>query len=126
MEEIGTTIPKYQPLQVLWCSLYDYARQTILSHTIRSLPKHQHLHCNLKFIKLGSETLLIRPYKVLPFTTKILCGRHFFFLLYFFPSFSLHTFHGLAGASVNPGSFSNSLFVHSLLCLTTHLFLHGS
>ena len=31
MEEIGATIPKYQPLRVLWCPLCDYARRTILS-----------------------------------------------------------------------------------------------
>ena len=35
MEEIGATIPKYQPLQVLWRPLYDYARQTILTRQIR-------------------------------------------------------------------------------------------
>ena len=34
MEEIGATIPKYQPLRVLWCPLCDYARRTILSRPI--------------------------------------------------------------------------------------------
>ena len=34
MEEIGATIPKYQPLRVLWRPLCDYARQTILSRPI--------------------------------------------------------------------------------------------
>ena len=35
MEEIGATIPKYQPLRDLWRLLCDYARRTILSHPIR-------------------------------------------------------------------------------------------
>ena len=35
MEEIGATIPKYQPLRVLWRPLCDYARRTILSRQIR-------------------------------------------------------------------------------------------
>ena len=35
MEEIGATIPKYQPLRVLWRPLCDYARRTILSRPIR-------------------------------------------------------------------------------------------
>ena len=34
MEELGATIPKYQPLQVLWRLLCDYARQTILFRLI--------------------------------------------------------------------------------------------
>ena len=51
-----------------------------------------------------------------------------FFLLCFFLSFFYfhHTlFRGLAGVFVNPGSFSNSLFIHSLVCLITHSFLQG-
>ena len=35
MEEIGATIPKYQPLRDLWRPLCDYARRTILSRPIR-------------------------------------------------------------------------------------------
>ena len=35
MEEIGATIPKYQPLRVLWRPLCDYTRRTILSRLIR-------------------------------------------------------------------------------------------
>ena len=34
MEEIGATIPKYQPLRDLWHLLCDYAQQTILSRLI--------------------------------------------------------------------------------------------
>ena len=35
MEEISAIILKYQPLQVLWRLLCDYARRTILSRPIR-------------------------------------------------------------------------------------------
>ena len=52
--------------------------------------------------------------------------RQLFFLSFF--HFHLHRtlFRGLVGAFVNPGSFfSNSLFIHSLVCLITHSFLHG-
>ena len=35
MEDIGATIPKYQPLRDLWRPLCDYARRTILSRPIR-------------------------------------------------------------------------------------------
>ena len=41
----------------------------------------------------------------------------------FFVSFSSHTFRGLAGACVNPGSFS--LLVHALVRPITHSFLNG-
>ena len=34
MEDIGATIPKYQPWRVLWRPLCDYARRTILSRPI--------------------------------------------------------------------------------------------
>ena len=34
MDEIGATIPKYQPLRDLWRPLCDYARRTILSRPI--------------------------------------------------------------------------------------------
>ena len=48
-----------------------------------------------------------------------------FFLVCFF-DFHRTLFHRLAGACVNPGSiFSNSLFVHSLVCPITHSFLDG-
>ena len=35
MEKIGATIPKYQPLRVLWHPLCNYVRRTILSRPIR-------------------------------------------------------------------------------------------
>ena len=106
MEEIDVTIAKYQPLRVLWHPLYDYTPRTILSCPIHPFTRElvpslfEDRINNLKFITIGSAILLIRPYKVLPVTTKIFT-RH-------------HTFHGLAGAWVNPRS-----FVHSLVYLIT-------
>ena len=51
-----------------------------------------------------------------------LCARRFF--LCFFVSFSSHTFSWACGSLREPQEyFSNSLFVHSLLCQITHLFL---
>ena len=58
-------------------------------------------------------------YKWLPSMNNIFTRVSFFSSL--FLSFSSHTFRGLAGAYVNPGSFS--LFVHSLVCPITHSFL---
>ena len=50
-----------------------------------------------------------------------LCVRRFFLCFIF-----IAHFRGVAGACVNPRSiFSNSLFVHSLLCQITHSFLNG-
>ena len=75
---------------------------------------------NLKFIEIGSASLLIWPYKILPFTTKFIRGSSFFLCSFIFIAYF---FCGLAGACVNPEVlFSNSLFVHSLVCLITHPF----
>ena len=61
------------------------------------------------------------PYKLLPSIKNILGARCFFSCFIFIARF----YHGLAGACVNPGSiFSNSVFVHSLLCQITHSFLN--
>ena len=38
---------------------------------------------------------------------------------------SLHTFCGLAGTCMNPGSFSNSLFMYVLVCPISLLFPNG-
>ena len=51
---------------------------------------------------------------------------HVSFLLYFtfLLSFSSHTFCGLVGACMNPGSVSlSSLFIHSLVCQIIYSFL---
>ena len=55
--------------------------------------------------------------------------KHFYacvVFLCFFVSFSSHTFSWACGSLREPWKFfSNSLFVYSLLCQITHLFLHG-
>ena len=63
---------------------------------------------------------LFGHYKGLPSMNNIFT-RASFFKFYF--HFYCTLFHGLAGAYVNPGSFS--LFVHSLICLITYTFLDG-
>ena len=57
---------------------------------------------NPKLIEIGSAILLIRPYKVLPVTTKIFMQHRFFFLSFIFIA---HFFCGLAGACMNPRNF---------------------
>ena len=59
------------------------------------------------------------PYKHPPSIKNILGARCFFSSLF---HFHCTLFCGLAGACVNPGSFS--LFVHSLVCQITHSFLN--
>ena len=69
---------------------------------------------NLKFIEIGSASLLIWPYIVLPFTKTFYTAVCFIFIAHFL------------WACVNPRSFIFQFsFVHSLVCLITHLFLHG-
>ena len=60
-------------------------------------------------------------YKGLP-SMNIIFTRMSFFSC-FFVHFHHTLFHGLAGACVNPGSFS--FFVHALVCPITHSFLNG-
>ena len=68
---------------------------------------------NPKFIKnIGSATLQIQPYKVLPSIKTFLSFFYF-----------LHTFCGLAGNCMNTRT--NSHFVHSLGCQIIHVFLDG-
>ena len=85
MEEIGATIPKYQPLRVLWRPLCDYARRTILSRPIR--PFTRQLVPSLfeeSISRIYAATLPIQPYKCLPVTTKFFTRQSFFFFLSFF------------------------------------------
>ena len=62
-------------------------------------------------------------YKGFPSMNNIFTCTSFFLLCLFVYFFHFHCIRGLAGAYVNPGSFS--LFVHSLVCLIVHLFLYG-
>ena len=124
MEEIGATIPKYQPLQVLWHPLCDYAQRTILSHPIRLFTRQlvpslfEYINI-LNLIHISSTILLIQPYKCLPVTIKIFMQQLFFSL------FSSHTFSGACGSFCEPWKFFQIHFIHSLVCLITHSFLHG-
>ena len=113
MEEISATIPKYQPLQVLWCPLCDYAQRTILSHPIRPFTRELHTFIVgriniLKLIEIGSAILLIQPYKCLPVT------KHILFLW-------------ACGSFRKPRKFFQTLFlyIHLFVKYVTHSFLHG-
>ena len=118
MEEIGAIILKYQPMQVLWRLLCDYARRTILSCLIRLFTRElvlssfeesiTRLHRN--WFSHSSDT----AYKVLPFTTKILCSSLFFFLY-----FHCTLFRELVGACMNPGSFFKLSFC-TFTCLSNN------
>ena len=78
----------------------------------------------LKLIDIDSAILLIQPYKCLPVTTKIFMRQLFFLLSFFY--FHCTLFSGACGSFREPQKFfSNSLFIHSLVCLITHSFLHG-
>ena len=124
MEEIGLTIPKYQPLQDLWRQLCDYARQTIHSHPIHPFTRQlvPSLFEESISLEIYSAILLIVNAFLSP--QKILCGSRFFFLTFF--HFHHTLFSWACGSFREPQKFfSNSLFIHSLICLITHSFLHG-
>ena len=114
------------------CEFYDARCATThdepsLHARFAHLLENWYLRCSLfeESITQSSSAILLKwPYKVLPFTTKILRGSRFF--LYFFLSFSLHIFSWACRSLREPRKFfSNSLFVHSLVCILTHSFLHG-
>ena len=65
-------------------------------------------------------SFLFGHYKGLPSMNNTFTRTSFFSCLFHFIA---HFFRGLAGACVNPGSFSS--FVHSLVCPITHSSLHG-
>ena len=126
MEEIGTTITKYQPLRVLWRPLCDYARRTILSCPIHpftrqlvpSLFEESISQSSWKSIQPFFRYSLINAFLS---PQKILCGSRFFLSF-----FHRTLFSGVCGSFREPRKFSsNSLFIHSLVCLITHSFLHG-
>ena len=126
MAEIGATNPEYQPMRVKW---RPFVRPRSKNH-----PPGTHspvYYTNGTFIvsRIADSTLVVivfpsslcAPYKGLPSINNIFMRTSFFLCFYFFH------FHRtfLAGAYVNPGRFfSNSLFVHSVLCQITHSFLN--
>ena len=131
MEEIGATIPKYHAAIVSF--MVPVVRLRMMNHPF---PPNSPVYWRIstfidrrinipKLIEISSAILLIQPYKCFPVTTKNFMRQSFlsFFLSSFI--FIAHFFRGLAGAFVNPGSFLNSLYIYSLVCLITHSFLHG-
>ena len=131
MEEIGATIPKYQPLQVLWHPLCDYARRTILSRPIRPFTRQLVPSLFEESISRSSSTL-IQPFfwysliNAFLSPQKFLHSSRFFSLFVCFFYFHCTLFSGACRSFREPRKFfSNSLFIHSLVCLITHSFLHG-
>ena len=82
---------------------------------------------DLRFFAINHIAFPQAPYKLTPSINNIFTHASFFslFLILYFFHFHCTLFRGLAGACVNPESFSNSLFVHSFVCTITHLFLNG-
>ena len=78
MEEIGATIPKYQPLQVLWRPFPPDS--LITQELVISLFEES-------ITRISSAILLIRPYKVLPFTSKNFTRQSFFLSFIFIAHF---------------------------------------
>ena len=123
MEEICATIPKYQPLRVLWRPLCDYARRTILSHPIRpftrqlvpSLFEESISRTSQKSIQPFFRYSLINAFLS---PQKILHGSRFFFFLSFFLHRTL--FSGACGSFREPLKFfSNSPF-YTFTCLSNN------
>ena len=123
MEEISATNPEYQPLRVLWHHSCAHARKTIPIAPIHSFTKQivpSMYQESLSWSRLISITRVFRNHLInSPFHQKYFRCPSFFF--FYFLSFHHTLFRGLAGACLNPESFS--LFVHSLVCQITHSFL---
>ena len=120
MKETGTTNPEYQPLQVLWCLFMHPNSKIILLAPIHSFTRQivPTLYQQLStWGSLQSIILLFHINSLFPSIT-FLRVCHFFFVSNTF-------FHFHRTLFVNPGSFSNSLFVHSLVCQITQSFLNG-
>ena len=137
MEEIGATIPKYQPLRVFMAPVvrlrttnHPFPPNSLVYYTISTfiVLKNQypevHRHRFQPFFWYS-------PYKCLPVTTKIFTRQSFFFsslfLCFFLLFFIAHFFSGACGSfSWNSGSFFQTpFFIHSFVCLIIHSFLHG-
>ena len=131
MEEIGTTNPEYQPLQILW---WSFMSPHLKNHPLGRI----HLFTKQIVPSLYQESLthiLLQSVSPIPFMWLI---NHFLplknifmcvsFFLVSFIIFIAHLFHRLMGAYVNPGNiFSNSLFMQSLCSLIPYsgLFSRG-
>ena len=121
MEKIGATNPEYQPCAPTLekpspgtNSPINFTKQMVPSLCPESLTQ--------SLSRSFSPVLCVRLIKgFLPPKTFLHVHRFFFVSLF---HFHRTLFRGLAGACVNPASiFSNSLFMHSLLCQIPHSFL---
>ena len=115
MEEIGTTDPKYQPLQVLWhpfvhpCSKHHPHGTYLLIYQTNSTFYVSRI-VDLKSFDIHYMSFLHAPYKLLP------PNNFSLFLL----SFSSHTFLWACGSSREPRKyFLNFIFVH-FTCLSNN------
>ena len=138
MERVGATNPEYQPLRVLMARRScAHARKTIPLAPIHPFTKQmvpslypESLARSLS--RSFSPVLCARLYKRASFHQRTLFTRtsFFFFVCFFVSLFHFHrTLFSWACGSLREAPevfFSNSLFVHSLLCQITHSFLNGS
>ena len=132
MEEIGTTISKYQPLRVLCHPLCDYARLTTLSHLICSFSRELVPSLFEESITQSSSTS-VQPFfwysliKSFLSPQKIFTQQSFF---YFFLLFHFHhTLFSWACMSLfEPRKFFQTLFlyIHLFVKLLIHFFMNFS
>ena len=122
MEEIGTPIPKYQPLQVLWHSPYAKPNNSLFSAWFACYSRISTFSvCRISFPKFVESVQPVFWYSLI---NSFLSLKFFYaavvlfsFLLCFFLSFSSHAFNGLAGACVNPGGFIFKFSFCTFTCL---------
>ena len=123
MEEIGITISKYQPLRIIWYSLCDYTRQTVLSCPIRSLFKNYVVPSLFKESISRSSSKSIQPFFLYSLIKSFLSSLNFYaaVVFFFFLSFIFitHFIRRLARACVNPRSFFK-LYFCTFSCLSSN------
>ena len=112
---MGATIPKYQPLRVLWCPLCDYARRTILSRPICPFTRQLVPSLFEESISRSSSTS-IQPFFRYSLINAFLSPQKFlrssrFFLLCFF-YFHRTLFSGACGSFREPRKFFQTLFLY--------------
>ena len=119
MKEIGATIPKYQPLRVLWRTLCNYALRTILSQSIRQFTKDLVPSLFEESIS-RSWSKSVQTFSWYSLTNSFLLPQKFYLAVFFsFFHFDHTLFCGLAGAYVNPGSFFKLTFC-TFICLSNN------
>ena len=130
MEKIGTTILSTSHCEFNGARSCAHARKTIPLAPIHPFTKQMvpslcPESLTRSLFRSFSPVLYVRLIKGFLSPKTFLRARRSFSLFVSLFHFHLTLFHRHAGACVNPGSFSNSLFVHSLLCQITRSFLNG-